>query len=511
MTRSFVRRFLTPQIAAATMVGLGLRLSLVLRFPANAGDSAIYEEFARNWISDHVYGLYFANGLMPSDMRPPGYPAFLALLYLLFRRDGAVIVLAQAVLDMATCYLIAWLASRLVPEPYRRRMWLIALWLAVTCPLVADYAAVPLTEVLATFLTAAALIPLTLAFVEVERRGRVPATLVNAGVTTHWKNLQTNWLLGGLLAGFCTLVRPETPLVLAAVAVALAFVWRRREHWSQIIRAGVLMAVGLAVPLVPWAVRNWVDFHEVQFLAPRYAASSDEYTPRGLYAWTGTWLVRYRDVYLVPWNVDSARIEIGDIPAAAFDSAEERARVAELLNRYNATLRMTPQVDNGFAELARERTLRHPLRTYLRVPLARMATLWFTPRVELLPVSGRLLPVRQRWRSDPVDFGVTLLFGALNFFYVALAIAGVTRALRLRGDRGAQVPVARTAVAFLATFVVLRTVFFSTVETPEPRYMLECFPALLALGALAWPPRFASKQDNVANGDGVSQNRVTPA
>jgi 4-amino-4-deoxy-L-arabinose transferase-like glycosyltransferase len=92
-----------------------------------------------------------------------------------------------------------------------------------------------------------------------------------------------------------------------------------------------------------------------------------------------------------------------------------------------------------------------------------------------------------------VDFGVTVLLGTLNFFYVGLAIAGLRRGLRC-GLRRATGPsaggTARTAVVLLAVFVLMRTVFFaSLVETPEPRYVLECFPAMLALGALAWLPR----------------------
>jgi hypothetical protein len=33
----------------------------------------------------------------------------------------------------------------------------------------------------------------------------------------------------------------------------------------------------------------------------------------------------------------------------------------------------------------------------------------------------------------------------------------------------------------LAVFVVVRTAFLTTVETPEPRYVLVCFPAVIAL------------------------------
>ncbi len=481
MTRPLRRLPAAPvQIALAALAGLALRLCLVLRFPANSGDTGIYEELASNWLRAHVYGLDFGSGIVPSDMRSPGYPAFVALLYLVFRRGQAVISLAQAVIDLVTCFLVAWLASLLAGEPQRRRVWLAGLWLAATCPFVANYAAVPLTEVLATFLAAAALLLLAVACAGLDLRGATPAD----------NRESLLWLLGGLLVGLGTLVRPETPLLLVALALVLAVRWRRPADWGKLLRAGALTAAGLSLPLLPWAARNWADFHEVQFLAPRYAASPDEYTPRGLYAWTGTWLVRFRDVYLVPWNIGSDRVNIGDIPAVAFDSADERARVAALLDRYNATLRMTPDVDAGFARLARERTARHPLRTYLTVPAGRILTFWFTPRTELLPISGHLWPIGQRWDDDPVDFAVTALFGALNIFYIALAIVGVRKFLRDGGSapqRGWTTP-----LVLLIVFIAARSAFLTHIETPEPRYVLECFPAVLALGALAWLPQGAS-------------------
>jgi 4-amino-4-deoxy-L-arabinose transferase-like glycosyltransferase len=468
----------------AALAGLALRLFLVLRFPADAGDSAIYEELAQNWLHEHVYGIFYASGLMPSDMRVPGYPAFLALIDFLFRRAQVPLVLAQALLDLGTCFLVAWLASRLAPQPHRSRVALAALWLAALCPLVANYAAVPLPEVLATFLTAAALIPLVGACIALEGND------AGVGERSPWNIPWKSWFAAGLLVGLATLVRPESPLLLAALALVLIVRWRRRADWGKLARVGALTAMGLVLPLAPWAARNWVRFHEVQFLAPRYAASPDEYTPRGLYAWTATWLVRFRDVYLVPWHIDGERVEICDVSPAAFDSPAERARVAALLDQYNTTLRMTPEVDQGFATMARERTARHQLRTYLFVPLCRVATLWFTPRTELLPVSGHLRPIRQQWSEDPLGFSVTVFLGALNFFYVGLAIAGLWRAHRQRDALG---PGVRTPVMLLVVWILVRTAFLTQVETPEPRYVLECFPALLALGALVWLPRATSR------------------
>jgi hypothetical protein len=41
----------------------------------------------------------------------------------------------------------------------------------------------------------------------------------------------------------------------------------------------------------------------------------------------------------------------------------------------------------------------------------------------------------------------------------------------------------------LIVFVVLRTAFLTTLETPEPRYVLVCFPAVIALAAQVFSPR----------------------
>jgi len=67
--------------------------------------------------------------------------------------------------------------------------------------------------------------------------------------------------------------------------------------------------------------------------------------------------------------------------------------------------------------------------------------------------------------DDPVDQEVTSLFFVLNLFYVGWASGA---------RRGFGVPIQRPgpAFAFLALFMVLRTAFLTTLETPEPRYVL---------------------------------------
>ena len=167
------------------------------------------------------------------------------------------------------------------------------------------------------------------------------------------------------------------------------------------------------------------------------------------------------------------------MPASAFDSPAQREQVAALFAQYNETEKMTAPVDEGFAKIARERTARNPLRTYLEIPFLRALNMWFAPRVEMLPFSGHLWPVGEMWNEDPVDFSVSLALALLCIVYVLMGVFGAWRSR--------MVP----AAIVLVVFLLIRTAFLTTIETPEPRYMVECFPALLALAAQVWAKRNA--------------------
>jgi hypothetical protein len=452
-------------VSLAVLAGLALRVFFVLKFPVTeSGDAPFYIELAWNWLKKGVYGFTVNGQLTPVDMRVPGYPAFLAAVFAFAGNSPRAVMLAQAVLDMVTCFLIALIAARLAPEAARRRVALAGLWLAALCPFTANYTAVVLTETLTLFLTTLAILIL----LETELGKKIDA----ASGVAFTKTLLNPWFLAGIVVGFGTLVRPETPLLLLAAGFVLAKKWWRPENWTKLLRAGLLLAVGMILPLVPWAARNWRTLHDVQFLAPRYSELPGEYTPLGFSDWTNTWLWHFRDVYLTQWKINSEEISMDNIPASAFDSPEERGRVSDLLDRYNDELTVGPELDQHFREIAHERTERHPLRTYLEIPFLRSLTLWFTPRIELLPYSGHLRPVRLEWEDDRHDFLTTLSLVAANIVYLGL---GLTGAWITRRQPGA---------ALLIAFIILRTAFFTTfVETPEPRYVLECFPAVIALGA----------------------------
>src|SRR5437870_10248385 len=171
----------------------------------------------------------------------------------------------------------------------------------------------------------------------------------------------------GLIAGMGALFRPETPLLLLSAAIVLGVLLLRLAQLARWFLAAAAMIIGCLIVLSPWTLRNRLTFNEVQFLNPKYSTLPGEIVPYGFMAWERTWLYRMRDCYLVPWKLNEEAILVEDIPKRAFDTPDEKQRIAAILERYNNELTLTPEEDAEFARLASERARRHPLRTYLWV------------------------------------------------------------------------------------------------------------------------------------------------
>ena len=59
------------------------------------------------------------------------------------------------------------------------------------------------------------------------------------------------------------------------------------------------------------------------------------------------------------------------------------------------------------------------------------------------------------------------MFGLVNLAYVVAALAGFLRWREIYG------------VGLFVLFLILRSLFLGTLENPEPRYTLECYPVLI--------------------------------
>jgi hypothetical protein len=278
-----------------------------------------------------------------------------------------------------------------------------------------------------------------------------------------------------LAIGAAILLRPDGGLLLVAVEayllVLLVWNWMQETRTDvsapHVLRAGLILAVVSLATLVPWTVRNLHTFHEFQPLAPRYANEESAFVPLGFNRWVRTWIADYASVEEIYWAVPGNKIDAEKLPARAFDSPEQQEQTLQLLEDYNDTLHATPDLDARFATLAVERVHHSLLRYYVELPLLRIADMWLRPRTETLPSDTRWW----EFDDDPEWLALAVTLGVVNLFYVGAAFAGL-----LRGRFAPH-------LGLLLTFVILRSAFLGTLENPEPRYTLECYPLVIILAA----------------------------
>jgi len=434
----------------AILAGVALRLVFIFRFPGVTSDSFVYGDIAKNWLQHGIYGLSGINEVSPTYIRLPGYPAFLAAIFAIFGMEHyrAALVVQMSV-DIGSCVLIADLARRLISPRAARFAFL----LAALCPFLANYAANALTETLEVFFTVLAL------------------DLTVAGLNTLNDSSTKPWVVCGLAIGAAVLLRPDGGLLLAAIMAYLLVLFVKHKPRAgasapRLLRAGLILVVVSLATLVPWTVRNLRVFHEFQPLAPRYANEENSFVPVGFERWVKTWIVDYASVEEIYWAVPGNKIDAEKLPLRAFDSPEQRDQTQQLVGDYNDSLHVTPDLDARFAALASERVHHSLLRYYVELPLLRIADMWLRPRTETLPSDTRWW-----FDDDPEWLALALILGIVNLLYVGAAFAGL-----LRGRFAPH-------LGLVLTFVVLRSAFLGTLENPEPRYTLECYPVVIILVA----------------------------
>jgi len=192
-------------------------------------DGIGYDMLAVHLLRTGTYGVEH-----PTAFRPPGYPIFLAGVYLLFGHSYPAVRLVQALLDAVTCLLVYAIGTEL----FSRRVGLLAALGLSLHPLQVYMVGEFYSETLSFLFQALAL---WLAARMVRRReGFLPllvgvflaATALTRPTATLWLPLMVVW----------TLIRP--------------FSWKARG------RDAVLMLMGLALLFTPWVVRNFVVFGE---------------------------------------------------------------------------------------------------------------------------------------------------------------------------------------------------------------------------------------------------------
>ena len=438
----------------ATLAALLLRLTFLLWIPRVTDDSHFYADLAKNWLQHGTYGITDGDHVEATFSRLPGYPAFLALVFAIAGIDNyRAVLLLQIAVDLATCFLVADLARRCISPRAAKASFL----LCALCPFLANYAAAALSETLEIFFTALAL------------------DLAVAALDDRLRRTNLLWAGSGLAIGACILLRPDGGILLAAVGAYIAFLmvreWRAGHSAKPIVRGGLLVAALALAPLGLWGWRNWHTLHRVEFLAPRYANQDDEFVPLGFDRWVRTWIADYVSTEEIYWNVPGENVDPQKLPNRAFDSEEQRAKTFSVFDAYNKDSQITPELDAQFAELAAERISAHPLRYYLWLPALKIIDMWCRPRTELLPPDSRWYEFTDdlKWQVLAISLGV------FNLLYLIAAAAGL--AFRYRQIAWIGLPV---------LLIVLRSLFLGTLENPESRYTLECYPAVILLASALW-------------------------
>lgn len=447
--RELVRQYRRFFIIAA-LAGIALRLIFIFRFPSVTTDSFIYGDIAKNWLRHGIYAVSDGTNLVPTYIRLPGYPAFLAAMFSVFGMEHyRAVLFVQLVVDLGTCLIISDIARRLVSPRAAR----IGFLLAALCPFLANYAAAALTETWEIVFTAAALDFAIVGFTELDA-GKLKA-----------------WLGCGICIAGAILLRPDGGLLLVATGLYLAWTLLKRvsrgQPYSRLILAGLMVAVVSLAPLVPWTLRNVRTMHRFQPLAPRYANEENEFVPMGFNDWVKTWIIDYASVEELYWPVPGSAIDADKLPSRAFDSEQQQDETESLIEDYNNVLHVTPELDARFEKLAQQRIHDAPFRYHVWLPLARVMDMWLRPRTEMLPSDTRW------WEfDDDLQWSILAVsLGVIGIFYVGAGIGGIFFG-RLLPPSG-----------MLLLFVLLRTAFLSTLENPEPRYTLECYPVIIVFAA----------------------------
>ncbi|MBV9670671.1 MAG: glycosyltransferase family 39 protein [Acidobacteriales bacterium] len=443
----------------------------IFRFPLVEGDSLIYGDIAKNWLQHGVYGVGSGTELHPTLIRLPGYPVFLAGCFALFGMEHyRAVMLAQTALDMGTAWLMGEIALLLFasgPLPrsqtvipiakkavfqseQQRRGALTHRWpvraaccaFALYCvfPYTANYVSQPLAE-------GPTLFAMALAFYY--------------GLRAFASKSLFQWAGCGIATAATVMLRPDGGLLLITLLLFLG----ARRHW----RAVPILLLCVAAAVAPWMLRNHRAFGVWQPLVPNNATDPGDFYPQGFSDWQKTWIVEFCSVYEFWWNVPGETVDPSLLPSRAFDSERQKERTLTLLAHYNEKQEVDAALDHEFALLAQERRRAHPLMDYVGLPIAREMDMWLRPRTDTFPIEVRWW---EYWRV-PNETTFAAVYAALGV--IALVLAGVG------GWSARFLPFA----GMLGLYVLLRIVFLLTVDTPEPRYTIECFPIVLVFAAIA--------------------------
>jgi 4-amino-4-deoxy-L-arabinose transferase-like glycosyltransferase len=222
-------------LLAILAVGFGLRAYRVVEPLGTPGDDAhAYYALSKSLYTEGSYG---SPGFEdPSDWSPGAPLLYAAAFYATGGAREGTARIVELLLGMATIVLVYLLGRRLAGAAAGL---LAALGVAVYPPFIHSVGAL-YSEPLAM----AALPAAILTFLWAAERERL-----------------RNWLLPGLLFGVTAMARPEYLAVGAVFALLALLRVARQSGWRPGVAAIALTVAGMAIPILPWTIRNEIVLH----------------------------------------------------------------------------------------------------------------------------------------------------------------------------------------------------------------------------------------------------------
>ncbi len=235
------------KLAVSAVLGVALLvriliLGLVVFSPQrafNGGDSAQYTLLAQNMVENGDFSFSTTPPYQADITRTPGYPAFLAIFYVLAGHQNSpiLIIAAQVILGMINVYLVLVIGRQLLSPG----LAIIGALLYAIAPAAAIYDGLVMSETLcATFL----LLGLWLTL----RAGKERPWLYATGA--------------GIAFGLSVLVRP---IGLYFIPLPMAVVLIRQGVNRRAVGLALVMCATFVLTLLPWYIRNYVQYRAVIF------------------------------------------------------------------------------------------------------------------------------------------------------------------------------------------------------------------------------------------------------
>jgi hypothetical protein len=442
-----MRRWVLGFVGAA----LVFRLAIVLGWHQSGGDGLQYFQLAQELRRAARFS-YGADQPL-SYSRLPGYPLFLAATVspghpLSLENHVFWAAIANVFLDIGTALLVFGILRRRGLGGAR-----LALAMTLLCPTLWLVSSFAMTESLSTFLGTAAL------YLAIRALGQRPMIFAAAA---------------GAAVGAALLVRADAITFVPGALLLLGSLPKRR------LTAMAAFGAAALVVFAPWPIRNQLRFGAPHFFATGWRDMDGEPLGNGPFEWARTWSRSAPgDAWFEIVMANHSLMEpkrAGVMIPEMFDDDAEKQRLVALFWRYNS-VKLTPEVDDKFRALAAERRAKHPFRYYVTLPLQRMTRLWS-------PVPDWETPMNLRWLGLPT---LRPVMGWLDKPLFALALVGAIVAWR-RGQRA--------LVGAFAACLGARTLLYGWAipHVTCGRYLVEAFPMLIALAAIALTQRAAGEQ-----------------